>query len=150
MNIDIADWALRRTVKIYLAYHHILQARAQEGQPDLLQALFAVLLHEGLKVKLVEDLPDQPDSGRLIVEDRLNIHIVCIPKIDPEPVLGPAINSNSGLQTDWLTLNFGSSEPDYYPKPLDEIDQMEHFWEEIMHPQEDELDYEESEAEDVS
>ena len=150
MDTDFADWAVRSTVKVYLAYHHAIHARAQEGRPYLLRALYAVLVHEGLKTKLVEDIPDQPDSGRLIVEDRLHVTIACVPKIDPEPVLfWSPISSNSGLQTDWLLLNFGSSEPDFYPQPLEEAERMERFWEAAIHPQEDDLDYEESEAEDV-
>ena len=79
MNNDFADWAVRRTVRVYLAYHHAIHARAQEGRPYLLRDLVAVLVHEGLKVKLVEGMPDLPDSSHLLVEDRLNIHIACLP-----------------------------------------------------------------------
>ena len=54
MNTDFSDWAVRKTVKIYLAYHHAIHARAQEGRPYILRALFAVLVHEGLKAEPVE------------------------------------------------------------------------------------------------
>jgi hypothetical protein len=139
MNIDFSDWVVRKTVKVYLAYHHAIHARAEAGLPWIKQALYAVLIHEGLKVKIVDKIPDQPDSGRLVVEERLNVSIACIPKLDPEPVLWPAINSTSGMQTD---------EPDFYPKPLDE-EQQERLWEQAMYREENEFEYEDSEAEDV-
>jgi hypothetical protein len=148
MDTDFSDWAVRKTVKVYLAYHHAIHARAEAGLPWIRQALYAVLIHEGLKVKIVDKIPDQPDSGRLVVEERLNVSIACIPKLDPEPVLWPAINSTSGMQTDWLSLNFGSDEPDFYPKPLDE-EQQERLWEQAMYREENEFEYEDSEAEDV-
>ena len=149
MNTDFSDWAVRKTVKVYLAYHHAIHARAEAGLPWISQALYAVLIHEGLKVKVVDRFPDQPDSDRLVVEDKLHVSIACVPKLDPEPVLfWSPINSNSGMHTDLLLLNFGSCEPDFYPKPLDE-EQQERLWEQDMYPEEDELDYEESEAEDV-
>jgi hypothetical protein len=149
MNTDFSDWAVRKTVKVYLSYHHAIHARAHAGLSWIKHALFAVLIHEGLKVKIVDRIPDQPDSGRLVIEDRLNVSIACVPKLDSEPDLWPAINSNSGMQTDWLLLNFGSSEPDFCPKPLDEAEQQERLWEKIIHSEEDELDHEESEAEHV-
>ena len=52
------------------------------------------------------------------------------------------------MQTDWLSLNFGSDEPDFYPKPLDE-EQQERLWEQAMYREENEFEYEDSEAEDV-
>ena len=149
MNTDFSDWAVRKTVKVYLAYYRAIHARAQAGWPWIRQALYALLVHEGLKMQIVNRIPDQPDSGRLIVEDRLNVHIACVSKIDPEEVLWPAINSSSGMQTNWLLLNFGSRTPDFYPKPMDEAEQQERFWEEAMHSEEDEFDHEESEAEHV-
>ena len=148
MNTDFSDWAARKTVKAYLAYQHAIHAHAEAGLPWIRHALYAVLIHEGLNVKIVDKIPDQPDSGRLVVEDRLNICIACVPKLDPEPGVWPAIHSGSGLQTDWLVLNFGSDEPDFYPRPLDE-EHQERLWEKVMYPEENEFDHEESEAEDV-
>ena len=84
MNTDFADWAVRKTVKVYLAYQHAIHAQAQKGRPYLLPALYAVLVHEGLNGKIAAGTPDPPDSGHLIVEDRLNIHIACVPR----PTLG--------------------------------------------------------------
>jgi hypothetical protein len=149
MNTDFSDWAVRKTVKVYLAYQHAIHARAQADLPWIKHALYAVLVHEGLRVKIVDRIPDQPDSGHLVVEDGLNVNVACVPRLDPEPVSWQPINSNSGLKTDWLTLNFGSAEPDFYPKPMDEAEHQERLWEEIIHPEEDEFDYKESEAEDV-
>jgi len=46
---------------------------AEAGLPWIRHALYAVLIHEGLKVKIVDVIPDQPDSGRLVVEGGLTL-----------------------------------------------------------------------------
>ena len=150
MSPDFSDPTVRKIIKIYLSYHHAIHTRAlREGRPYILRALYAELFHEGFKTQIMDCISDESDSGHLIVDKRITVWVVCVSKLDPEPVSQRSMQFNGGIQTTRLVLNFGSSEPDYYPQQMDTAEQLENFWEEGLGPEEDELDYVEDEAKDV-
>jgi hypothetical protein len=117
--IYFSDPTVRRIIKIYRSYYGVIHIRAlRGGQPYILRALVAVLIHDGISASIVDYSPDVPDSGHLLVDGRITVRVVCVPKLYNKPFSTGGSRSDCSLRVTSLLLNFGNSKPDFsfYPE----------------------------------
>jgi hypothetical protein len=121
------DWRRNKLAHIYLRYHSAIHARSREGQPYIMRAFYAVLVHEGLKVKqhgpdMETPFDPQTGAGYLLVEQAFVVDLVCVPRITPEIVLRHFSDIPYALHGKYepFLLNFGSAGTQGYPGPMDE------------------------------
>ena len=91
MNTEFSDWAVRKTVKVYLAYQHAIHAQAQKGRPYLLEAVSldtpgivhavtAILRSHGINIEDLEtDTGCAPWTGAPMF--RMKAHLVVGPTV---------------------------------------------------------------------
>jgi hypothetical protein len=127
MESIFSDWVVRKTIKVYLSYQHAIHARAKEGRPYILHALYAVLIHEGLEAATAGEDPET-GIGYLVVDKRISISVVYVPKLNEEDYLWLPTHFESGSQTCSLVFNFGSPEADFLLRPPDEQVEVDCFW----------------------
>ena len=140
MHAPQKDWRRNKLAHIYLSYHSAIRARSKEGQPYIMRAFYAVLVHEGLKVKqLGPDMETTFDpktgAGYLLVEQTLVVDLVCVPRITPEMVLRRFSDIPYALRGKYepFLFNFGGADPQGYPGPMDET-----LWNTFSDPELDE------------
>jgi len=133
MESIFSDWVVRKTIKVYLSYQHAIHARAKEDRPYILHALYAVLIHEGLEA-VIDGQDPETGIGYLIVDKRITISVVCVPKLNEDDYPWLPINFESGSRACSLVFNFGSSEADFLPRPPDEQVEVDFFWKKGVSP----------------
>jgi hypothetical protein len=127
MESIFSDWVVRKTIKVYLSYQHAIHARAKESRPYILHALYAVLIHEGLEAAAAEQDPET-GIGYLIVDKRITISVISVPKLIEDEYFWLPINFECELQACSLVFNFGSPEADFLPRPPAEQVEVDCFW----------------------
>ena len=135
MQSIFSDWVIRKNINVYLSYHHAIHARAKEGRPYILHALYAVLVHEGLEA-VIDGQDPETGIGYLIVDKRITISVVCVPKLNEDDYPWLPINFESGSRACSLVFNFGSSEADFLPRPPAEQGKVDFFWKKGVSPYE--------------
>ena len=126
MESIFSDWVVRKTIKVYLSYQHTIHARAKEDRPYILHSLHAVLIHEGLEAAMAEQ-DTETGIGYLVVDKRITISVVNVPKLNEDDYFWLPINFESESQACSLVFNFGSPEADFLPRPPDEQGEVDCF-----------------------
>ena len=126
MQSIFSDWVVRKTIKVYLSYHHAIHARAKEDRPYILHALYAVLVHEGLEA-VIDGQDPETGIGYLIVDKRITISVICVPILNEDDYPWLPINFENGSRACSLVINFGSREADFLPQPPDEQGELDQF-----------------------
>lgn len=120
------DWRRNKLVKIFQTYHSAIRARSIEGRHYTMRAFFSVLLFEGMQVKKLgpsKGIPfcDDTGEGYLLVANAFIVDVIYTPQLTPQLVaeVFQEMPYKFSKTHERFLFNFGSSEPQGYPGPID-------------------------------